>query len=318
MALTYTLHEAANNYGLNSMPISPSLRSSSEAIIGELLDPIESVNGSTYHVSIPTTNGFTTQVVVIQTSDTTGELVYVDLRKGIDASELMFTAVGNVSFSLDNIGEIFDESFIYSEDDVINGNSFDNALKGFGGNDRIDGGAGIDTAYFTGSKSQYQINQSGIEKTTRGLDGFDTLLNIERLRFDDRSVAYDIDGNAGKAYRIYQAAFDRKPDLEGLGFWINALDTGNSMPSVSSGFIGSTEFQKLYGANSSNFDFLTRLYQNVLHRTPDQDGFNWWLANLNSGAASKVQTLIDFSESSENQLQVIGSIQNGIEYLAYA
>ena len=51
-------------------------------------------------------------------------------------------------------------------------------------------------------------------------------MSSERLTFSDANIALDIDGNAGQAHRIYKAAFDRAPDLGGLGFWINTLDNG--------------------------------------------------------------------------------------------
>ena len=35
-----------------------------------------------------------------------------------------------------------------------------------------------------------------------------------------KPLALDINGTAGQVYRLYQAAFDRKPDLVGLGYWI--------------------------------------------------------------------------------------------------
>jgi hypothetical protein len=41
-----------------------------------------------------------------------------------------------------------------------------------------------------------------------------------------RAVALDVDGAAGQAYRLYQAAFDRAPDKNGLGYWINGWIDG--------------------------------------------------------------------------------------------
>jgi uncharacterized lipoprotein NlpE involved in copper resistance len=62
-------------------------------------------------------------------------------------------------------------------------------------------------------------NATGIDRTVGS--------NIKRLQFADRTVGLDITGNAGQIYRLYQAAFDRKPDLGGLGFQIAAIeDTG--------------------------------------------------------------------------------------------
>jgi serralysin len=49
----------------------------------------------------------------------------------------------------------------------------------------------------------------------------------------------------------------------------------------------------------------------VLHRTPDAGGLQFWVDSLNTGM-SRAEVLIGFSESAENQANVIGSIQNGI------
>lgn len=103
---------------------------------------------------------------------------------------------------------------------------------------------------------------------------------VERISFDDISLALDIEGITGQAYRIYQAAFDRTPDLEGLGYWISEMDKGMSVEGVSNSFIYSQEFQGLYGTNPTNEAFVTLLYNNVLNRDPDTGGMGYWLNEL--------------------------------------
>ena len=202
--------------------------------------------------------------------------------------------------------------------DVIDGNLFNNTIKAGLGNDTIDGGAGIDTAVYAGKRSNYTLTKgastyNAIDKT--GADGADSLTNIERLQFSDRTVALDISGTAGQAYRVYQAAFNRTPDNGGLKYWIGLMDGGVSLPTVSSAFIASAEFKTLYGSNPTNELFVSKLYDNVLHRTPDIGGYNYWVGLLNTNKIDNISTLINFSESTENQAGVIGVIQNGIELL---
>ena len=43
------------------------------------------------------------------------------------------------------------------------------------------------------------------------------------------------------------------------------------------------------------------LYQNVLNRTLDQDGYNYWVGNLNKGIEERYEVLLGFSESNENK-----------------
>jgi hypothetical protein len=50
----------------------------------------------------------------------------------------------------------------------------------------------------------------------------------------------------------------------------------------------------------------------VLHREPDAAGLAWWLDNVHK--LTRPQVLETFSESPENQAQVIGTIQDGIQY----
>lgn len=180
----------------------------------------------------------------------------------------------------------------------------------------FDGMGGADLAVFHGARAGYAVTALDAGFRVAGADGSTTLLNVERARFDDAALAFDIGGPAGQAYRIYQAAFDRAPDAGGLGFWIGAMDQGMSLRDVATGFMASAEFGDRYGREQDNRAFLTTLYHNVLHRDPDQGGIDFWGDSMGRGT-SRAEVLVQFSESNENQLQVIGAIRNGIEYLPY-
>ncbi len=136
-------------------------------------------------------------------------------------------------------------------------------------------------------------------------------LRGRRVQFDDGQIAFDLEGNAGRAYRLYQAAFDRTPDAAGLGYWIKALDNGATSEEIAQAFINSAEFKTLYGSSVSDGVFLTALYRNVLHRDPDTGGFAYWLDLMSKGVARKT-VLIQFSESPENVSQTRSRIESGI------
>jgi hypothetical protein len=183
--------------------------------------------------------------------------------------------------------------------------------------DVIDGGQSIDTCCYSGLRAEYTITKSTAEtlKIFKLGEINDLLANIERLQFKDISVAFDTSGIAGTAYRIYKAAFNRTPDTAGLGYWIAQMDKGVNTVDVAARFIDSPEFRTLYGQNPSNADFLTKVYTNVLGRTPDQGGYNWWLNELNTNPSkTKAKVLADFSESGENQTGVASLIGTGITY----
>ncbi|AVR96833.1 DUF4214 domain-containing protein [Pseudoduganella armeniaca] len=185
------------------------------------------------------------------------------------------------------------------------------------GNAVIDGGAGIDTVTFQGRSTEYQLTGGANGVTVAGNGLSDVLVNVERVRFADASLALDLgDGHAGQLFRLYEVAFDRAPDASGLGFWLSALDHGVALNSIAGSFISSPEFLRLYG-QTDNQAYLTLLYNNALHRAPDAEGFAWHLNNLEHGL-SRQQVLLDFSESIEFKASVVGSVPAAVAYEPYA
>jgi hypothetical protein len=219
--------------------------------------------------------------------------------------------------------------------DGIRGGDGNDTFKGNGarsGRDEFYGEAGTDTAIFRGRLGEYRIewsdqiwdsrmrdgsNAAGYVVTDRSnaRDDVTVLVEVERLQFLDVTLALDFDGVAGQAYRIYKAAFDRAPDLPGLGYWINAMDNGATLTGVAGGFIGSAEFQNRYGSVNDT-DFIRLLYENVLDRQPDASGYEFWQGAMGRGL-SREGVLVEFSESSENKSNVAGLIANGIQYTPF-
>lgn len=199
--------------------------------------------------------------------------------------------------------------------DILNGGSGHDFLTGGAGSNRLSGGAGVDTAIYAGVRGDYILASSnGMPAGIRSFAGTtDQLAGIERLSFADGALAYDVDGNAGRAYRLYQAALNRQPDVDGLGWWIHVADGGTDWETLALGFTHSDEWARLYGTNASDEEFLANLYRNALHREYDQEGFDFWLHALDVGV-SREHLLVQFAESPENQAAVIGSMQGGIAY----
>ena len=194
-------------------------------------------------------------------------------------------------------------------------------LQATAGNNHLNGGGGIDTVQYSGARSAYTLQRTDAGYTVtdlQGQGGSDVLAGVERIKFADKSLAIDTGGIGGQAYRIYQAAFDRAPDFEGLGFWIHHMEQGLSLRQVAAGFMASPEWTRAYGsANPSNDELVTKLYANVLNRAPDAEGYKFWMDFLDSGRETQAGVLYWFSESPENQAQLIGTIQNGMEYVPY-
>jgi hypothetical protein len=183
---------------------------------------------------------------------------------------------------------------------------------------RVDGGAGLDFLSLPGARASYQLGHpaGGFTITDAG-GAVISLANVERIAFADATVALDILGSGGQAYRLYQAAFNRAPDSGGLGFQMWAMDTvGWSLEQVANGFIESPEFKETYGS-LSNREFVTQLYANVLHRAPDAGGLKFHVDLLDAGTVTRAQDLVGFSESPENQATLVGIIGNGFAYIPH-
>ena len=203
------------------------------------------------------------------------------------------------------------------DDDIASGVGNDD-LYGAGGDDHLDGGEGRDTAYYEGVYADYVIAQTEQGWTVTDLNGqIDVLVDVERIVFADTTIAIDTDddGGAGQVFRLYSAALGREPDKEGLGYWIQQKDDGLDLVSMAEQFINSTEFQTIYGDNPSVANFLTLVYEHVLGREPDTEGYNWWVEHLDSHPeVSRAHVLADFCESAENRSAVADLVGNGIVF----
>lgn len=195
------------------------------------------------------------------------------------------------------------------------------AAAGTGDGATISGGTGsADIAVYSGTAADYTIVRSGGNAvvTKAGAPKGDTLIGVERVMFEgsDDAVALSLNGDLGKAYRLYTAAFDRAPDKTGLGFWLHAAESGADLSAMARGFVDSAEFRSLYGAHPTDEAFVAALYSNVLHRPGDTAGVAFWEAALARGV-DRAEVLAEFSESGENQQQAAALIGNGIVYTPY-
>ena len=76
--------------------------------------------------------------------------------------------------------------------------------------DNFDGGPGVDTVTYTGNSTDYILKPdgTGIEVSSVNFsEGSDWLLNVERLQFKDKGLAFDLDKNAGIAAKTLGLVF---------------------------------------------------------------------------------------------------------------
>ena len=110
----------------------------------------------------------------------------------------------------------------------------------------------------------------------------------------------EFQGSVAAVIRLYFAYFNRIPDKAGLDYWLAQLRAGVSRTAISQAFASSPEFQATYGA-LDNGQFVTLVYNNVLGRTPDAFGLAYWIGQLDSGAETRGEVMLGFSESSEHR-----------------
>lgn len=100
-------------------------------------------------------------------------------------------------------------------------------------------------------------------------------------------------GVDGSVVRLYAAAFRRDPDLDGFVHW---RYSGLSVVQMAKYFMASEEWQESYGSLSED-EFVDLIYRNVLERSPDEIGLEYWTEIAESSGRTAV--LLGFSESLE-------------------
>ena len=106
---------------------------------------------------------------------------------------------------------------------------------------------------------------------------------------------------AAEIARLYDTVFGRLPDVAGLSYWLGQLTSGvQTMAQVTQAFITSPEFLATYGA-LTNAGFVQALYQNTLHRAPDNAGLTYWTSALVTGANTKATVVYSFADSAEHR-----------------
>jgi len=219
-----------------------------------------------------------------------------------------------------------------ADDDVLHGGAGDDIVGSAGGNDRIygdegndlvfggegddyvDGGSGSDTVLLAGTgRADYSIRIDGgnvvMTHLNGGIDGRDTVANVETLRFAGNADVAVGSTDLGGLVRMYQGLFGRDADQGGINFWLGHSESGLSMRAIASYFVASAEAADRYGA-MSNTAFVDMLYRVGLERSAEGNGFAFWTARLDEGV-SRGDVLLAFAESNE-MAELVGVISTTI------
>ncbi len=248
--------------------------------------------------------------------------VSIDLIPGHLSSFGMSTAglAGSKNLGISG-GSWIEDAIGTAYDDVLIGNDLDNRLTGGRGNDWLDGGAGRDTAVFVGPRAAFMLSSSfGVfyAAAADGVAGFDTLLNMERLQFDDRAVALDLSGAAGQTAKILRALFGAAAlkSAEFAGYGVGYLDGGMAFDALVGLAVGTDAFLSLAGTRSSA-DFVKLVYRNVVGVAPPAADLAHFTALLESGAYTQQSLAVLACQTDVNtqSVELLGLANTGLDYV---
>ncbi len=202
------------------------------------------------------------------------------------------------------------------------GDATNNHLTWFrGGSDTYDGLAGIDTFRLT-NDARATVAITRIDSQTLSfnapalLGGLDTvrLKSIERIKFSDLSVAYDLDGNAGKVARVLGAVFGKaavsNETYAGIG--LDLFDRGASNTDVMH-----LALEARLGTSYSNTTLVQTLFRNVFNAEPSAFDLQIFNNLLSSQALTPEELGWAAADSAANaaSINLVGLQQGGLEFI---
>jgi hypothetical protein len=238
----------------------------------------------------------------------------VDMRPGAFSSiGRNFTVAASNNLSIDFTTVI--EKFVGTGfADHVTGNDANNAFQLGNGVNTADGGAGIDTALYTGTRKGFSVTSNGGTLQVSAGSIADTLTNVERVEFADRKLALDIPGNAGIVAKLIGAVFGPNvltdhPDYVAIG--LSLLDSGTS-------YLSAAQFalNARVGA-ASNAAVVDLLYTNVVGSGPSDAQVASFVASLDNGSQTQAQIAVFAAETDVNaaHIDLVGLAQDGLQYV---
>ena len=213
-------------------------------------------------------------------------------------------------------GAVIENVITGSGADVIIGNSSNNVITGGSGGDTIDGGAGIDQAVYTENFTDVSLVKSGnVWNITSGTD-IDTLSNIERLKFNDKHIALDLDGNAGKTIKLLGLLLgkDQATNKTYLGIGLKLLDDGMTYEELMQ-----VALDVVLGANPSSSSVVDLLWTNIVGPPTPADDLGQYSALIDNGTYTAAELAVAAADHNSNttNIDLIGLSQTGLEFDLY-
>lgn len=146
----------------------------------------------------------------------------------------------------------------------------------------------------------------------------DTLTSVERLEFNDVSVALDLypDENAGAALALFYAAFNDIPDLETAGRLIHQADALNPQNEDAAIVALAQSMLDYYVPGGVDNGLLVDvLYTNVVQVPPSPEDFGVFVNLLDSGELSQAELFAIAAQSDLNIDQYEDVVMTGMAFV---
>ena len=179
--------------------------------------------------------------------------------------------------------------------DVVDAGTGDDLIVSSLGNDFINGGEGRDALTYESMQSKViSLRKDGDAIVLNAGSKSDRLLSVERLQFDDKWVALDLDGGAGDAAKVIIAAFGSASLEKYLGAGIGLADSGSSMADLANLVINNKDKLMPY---STPAEFVDIMYNNLLGRDANLLESAQYVGFLNQGLYTEAELLVLASQT---------------------
>jgi hypothetical protein len=179
----------------------------------------------------------------------------------------------------------------------------------------IDGGAGIDTCVYSENSARYKFSINILGNFNVESDAIsDQLKNIERLRFSDKFIAIDINGNAGTTAKILGAVFgkDSVQNKQYVGIGLDLLDKGMDYSTLAGLAVHAAGL-------TTNDQIVSTLWKNVVGTTASASDKAPFIDLLEHGmTVGDLARLAAETSLNGININLVGLASTGIEYTPVA
>jgi hypothetical protein len=219
-----------------------------------------------------------------------------------------------------NFGTTIENIIGSAFNDALFGNIQDNVITGNGGSDNIDGGYGLDIAAYSESLSAITISSNKEDSSavtweiTLSNGDKDTLVNVERLSFNNTRVALDLDGHAGSTAKLLGAFLgsDGVANTRFVGIGLQYLDAGGTYEELME-----LAAATVFGETPNSRTVVSTFYKNLTGQQAPEDVIATYASLLDDGELSVLSLSLQVADNELNltNIDLVGLSSSGLEYI---